>query len=100
MSRALGEFGSSKYAKVQNKIVELLRAHKVPVQFNDIWKAVMKDMDKISDLAVQMQALVAANLVEAVEHKGYTFVEQRADPMLYTDWSLLTEQEIRLYKPQ
>lgn len=100
MPRALGEFGASKYAKVQNKIVELLRASKTPVAFNNIWKAVMKDMDKISDLAVQMQALVAANLIEAAGHAGYTYVEQRVDPMLYTDWSLLTDQEIELYKPQ
>ena len=55
---------------------------------------------KISDLAVQMQALVAANLIEAAGHAGYTYVEQRVDPMLYTDWGLLTEQEIQLYKPQ
>lgn len=99
MPRALGEFGSSKYAKVQNKIVELLRTHKVPVQFNEIWKAVMKDMDKISDLVVQMQALVAGGMVVSIEGKGYTFIEQQHDPMIYTDWSLLHPQEIELYKP-
>lgn len=100
MPRALGEFGSSKYAKVQNKIVEMMRAHKGPVQFVEIWKAVMKDMDKMSDLAVQLQALSAAGLVTAVESKGYTYVEQRTDAMLYVNWDLLTEQEIELYKPQ
>lgn len=99
MPRALGEFGSSKYAKVQNKIVEMLRARKVPVQFNDIWQAVVKDMDKISDLVIQMQALVAAGLVISVDHKGYTYVEQHHSDMLYVDWGLLHDQEIRLYKP-
>ena len=84
---------------MQNKIVELLRTHKVPVQFNEIWKAVMKDMDKISDLVVQMQALVAGGMVVSIEGKGYTFIEQQHDPMIYTDWDLLHPQEIELYKP-
>lgn len=100
MPRALGEFGSSKYAKVQNKIVEMLRAHGVPMEFNSIWKGVMKDMDKIGDLAVQLQSLVASGLVVSVEHKGYTYVEQRHDPMIYTDWDMMHPQEIELYKPQ
>ena len=70
------------------------------MEFNAIWKGVMKDMDKIGDLAVQLQSLVASGLVIPVAERGYTYVEQRHDPMMYTDWSLLHEQEIELYKPQ
>lgn len=99
MPRSLGEFGASKFAKVQNKIIEILRSSTSPVQIQELWRLLMKDLDKMTELMSQLSTLTMAKMIVHIEGAGYTYIEPRKQQQQYVDWSLLTEQEQEHYAP-
>lgn len=99
MPKALGEFGRSKYSDVANMILEYLNRTTKPVQFNDLWKLVQKDLAKTTDLLDVLKGLQVANKVQVVNKNGkqhylpHTQILESWDPSLL-DESFLTQEEL------
>ena len=66
MPQALGEFGKSKHSEVSHKIVQLTLSTDSVLSFQEIWKHVQSDLEKVSDLATVLQNLVTADKLQAV----------------------------------
>jgi len=67
MPKALGEFGKARHSDTVHKIMQLLDStHKV-LSMADIWKAVVQDLEKISDLADILRNLVLAEKIQSVK---------------------------------
>jgi hypothetical protein len=70
MPKALGEFGKSKYSEVSHTILEILGKSKKPVTLNDLWKRVVNDLSKLSELGDIMKNLQHAGKVQLVQLAG------------------------------
>jgi hypothetical protein len=96
MPKALGEFGKAKHSDVSHKIIQLVGGASGVMTFKEIWKEVSNDLEKMGDLAVLLQNLVAAEKLQQVPGgKGFlakrTLIEY-SDSSLYNP-SLLTQEE-------
>lgn len=70
MSKALGEFGKSKYSDVSNTIMDALgRAHK-PMSQTELWKLAAKDLSDIRDLSSIMKNLLTSEKVQVITVAG------------------------------
>lgn len=96
MPKALGEFGKSKNSNVVHTILELLNRATKPVTFQDLFKAVSRDVGAIRDFAPLIQSLQIANKIQHV-NDGYLPV--KAVPASYymeaISWDYLLEEEKR-----
>lgn len=96
MPKALGEFGKSKNSAVVHTILEILNRANKPVEFQELYKAVSRDVGAMRDFAPLIQSLQVANKIQLV-NKGYLPI--RAAPEKYfmeaIDWQYLTEEERR-----
>lgn len=95
MPKALGEFGKSKHSDTVHRIIQILEAATSILTMVDIWKSVVQDLEKISDLADILRNLVMADKVQAV--KGGFLIKRRivvevSDDVL--DYNLLLPEEI------
>lgn len=97
MPRALGEFGKAKHADVVHKVMQLLDGTSKVVSIQELWQAVVQDLEKISDLADILRNLSYAKKIQAVGGgylpKRKLLVEISNDVV---DYSLLTKEEIGL----
>lgn len=74
MSKALGEFGKSKYSDVSNTIMDVLNSAHKPVSHTELWKVVSKDMSDQKDLGVVMKNLLTsekAQVLTVLGKQGY-----------------------------
>lgn len=96
MPKALGEFGKSKNSPVIHTILELLNRATKPVPFQELFKAVSRDVGAIRDFAPLIQSLQVANKIQHV-NDGYLPV--KAPPLSYymeaINWDYLLEEERR-----
>ena len=98
MSKALGEFGSSKYSRVSNVIIEYLNKSLRPVPHNVIWKLVCQDLNKQTELMDIMNNLRAAGKVKVASLQGVegylpiNRIVKDWDSTLF-DFSLLRKEE-------
>jgi len=95
MPRALGEFGKSKNSDIVHRVMEVLAASQTVMNISDIWKHVVQDLDKITDLADILRNLSMADKVQTVKggflSKRTVLVEVSTDTV---DYSLLTAAEL------
>lgn len=96
MPRALGEYGKSKNADVTHKIIQYIYSQIGIVTYKDLWKQVSADLPSISDLAVILENLSAAEKIQrAPEGKGFLPMRKvfnyENDQTL--DFSMLTPEE-------
>ena len=99
MPKALGEFGKAKHSDVSHKIIQLAESYEGILTFKEMWKHVANDLEKMSDLGVLLQNLVAAEKLQQVPG-GKGFLPNRrhlqlSDNSLYIP-ELLTDEERRM----
>jgi len=99
MPKALGEFGKARHSDVAHKIIQLAESTHSILTFKEIWKHVANDLEKMSDLAVLLQNLVAAEKLQAVPG-GLGFLPKRkvleySDSSLF-NFELLTPEERKI----
>lgn len=104
MSKALGEFGLSRNAAVNNTILAYLDKCTAPVPITELWGIVHQDLDRMDVLANIVSGLVRAGKV-MIEGDG--LLPKREVKELeatgrelnsYLDWGYLSEQERELRK--
>lgn len=82
MPAALGEFGRSKHAAVQQRILELLRSRTSPLEPPEIWRHVSNELERQDDLLKILHGLEQAGKVIYIKHttKGvpFGFIARRA----------------------
>ena len=99
MPKALGEFGASRFSTVAGKILNYIGTGMLPKSPNEIWKAVRKDIHKISELTEILAGLKAAEEIQHITIKGKSGYlpkqrEGREWPEALLDTQWLTDQEI------
>lgn len=94
MPKALGEFGESRNAKVNHKIIQTLEAAKGVMHISDIWKHVASDMERVADLGQIMGGLCIAGKVIKVEN-GFLVrrSQMEAEYSDVVDYSFLSDEE-------
>ena len=70
MSKALGEFGASKYSTVAGKILSYLNTSHTPQSNMQIWKVVARDLNKMGELIDILSSLKAAEKIQVKEISG------------------------------
>ena len=91
MSKALGEYGKSKYSDVSHDILESLNSATRPYTMNEIFKLVSKDLTKITELADILKNLLAAEKIQVVNVRGKQGYMTRVNETKRWDSSLLNE---------
>lgn len=96
MPKALGEFGKSKNSNVVHTILELLNKATKPIPFQDLFKAVSRDVGAIREFAPLIQSLQVANKIQHV-NDGYLPVKAAPVPyfMEAINWDYLLDEEKR-----
>lgn len=70
MPRALGEFGKSKYAVAANDVLQYLNKRTMPATAQDIWKAVGRNLSKLTELQDVLANLKNGEKIRIAEVKG------------------------------
>lgn len=98
MPKALGEFGKAKHSDITHKIVSLVERDYTIVSFKEIWKHVSSDLEKMQDLTVLLQNLVAAEKLQSIPGKGFLANRKIVDESLsgLVDYGLLTAEERKM----
>lgn len=94
MPKALGQFGKGKNSDITHKVIQILSDTPVPMQMKDIWKLVINDMEKLTDLIDMLRNLLAADKIFNVGGAYLSktkVVEEVNNDML--DYSYLTDEE-------
>lgn len=96
MPKALGEFGKAKHADVVHKVMTLLDTAGRIVSLQEIWQAVVQDLERITELSEILRNLSYAKKIQAVEGgflpRRKLLVELSTDIL---DFSLLTPEELQ-----
>lgn len=100
MSKALGEFGKSKYSDISNSILDILNRSRKPLTSNDIYKKVSQDIGKMSELIEVIKNLQLAGkvqLVKVLSTTGYMALHEATkewdSSLIMNDW--LTAEELQ-----
>ena len=98
MSKALGEFGKSRYSNVSNMIIEHLNHSLKPVSLQELWKLVAKDLTKIAELGEIVKNLQHAGKIQVVTLKDKQgFLPKNSESKTWSseliDWNLLRKEE-------
>lgn len=95
MPKALGEFGKARHSDVVHKIMQLLESASSPQSIKEIWKHVIQDLEKLTDLADILRNLAMAEKIQTVQGgflpKRKVLVEVTDDIL---DYGLLTNEEL------
>lgn len=70
MSKALGEFGASKYSTVAGKILSYLNTCHSPQSNTQLWKIVARDLNKMTELIDILSSLRTAEKIQVKEVAG------------------------------
>jgi len=95
MSKALGEFGKSKYSDVSNTVMDALNKTSVSLSHTDLWKIVSKDLSDVRDLNTIMKNLLSSEKVQVItmnNKQGYMPLKK-----VHREWhkDLLLEDYLR-----
>lgn len=95
MPKALGEFGKARNSDTVHKVMEVLEHATTVLNISEIWKHVVQDLEKISDLADILRNLSMADKIQAVKggflSKKSVLEEVSSDKV---DYKLLTDAEL------
>lgn len=92
MPKALGEFGKSRNSEAANKIMQALYETTKPLKFNQLWKVVANDLQKMNELAELINNLTQAEKIQNVKNEGFLPKFRPLDrKALYVDYNLLKE---------
>jgi hypothetical protein len=97
MPQAFGEFGKSKNADVQQRILSYITSAKEAVDVVDIWKQVSSDLESIDGLVrilagLQQAGKIAWRPKSPTAPQSYVAVERSIEGRkLFTNWELLRE---------
>lgn len=97
MPKALGEFGKARNSDVTHKVMQLLDAAIVPVEFKEIWKHVHTDLERRDQLSEILGNLAIAGKMQS-QAGGYLPIKKEREEGIEgaVDWSLFTEAERNL----
>lgn len=70
MSKALGEFGKSKYSDVSNTIMDALTKAVKPLTHAELWKIVSKDLSDVKELGIIMKNLLTSDKAQVITIAG------------------------------
>lgn len=101
MPKALGEFGKSKYSDVTSTVIDVIEHSAKPPSFQDLWKKVGKDLNKMTELTELLRNLQHADRITVTKtgpkSTGYILLHQVdtswAEEFLDNDWMTLEELE-------
>ena len=100
MPKALGEFGKAKHSDISHKIISLVEGEIKIYNFKEIWRHVSSDLEKMPDLSVLLQNLVAADKLQSIPGKG--FLAKKAmllnENSMHLNFDLLTQEEREMSK--
>ena len=102
MSKALGEFGKSKNSSATQAVMTSLFETKKPLNFEDLWKVVSRDLDKREQLTDILTSLMQAGKIQPPDKHGgkgagFLPIQKPADSKaVYVDFKLLKEMENRV----
>ena len=95
MPKALGEFGRAKHSDVAHKIVQVLESTGAVLSLSELWKYVVQDLEKLTDLADILRKLTVAEKIQTVAGgflcRRKVLVEITDDVV---DYGLLTKEEL------
>lgn len=99
MPKALGEFGLSRHSDTANRVMEILKNSKYPLDHNHLWKRMAMDFNDINELKALLRNLITSDRIQVVggTQPGYLpreSVEHCWDPSLLLDDFLLEEELI------
>src|ERR1044071_8848373 len=72
MPRALGEFGKSRHSETANEILQWMGKRTMPVNVNEIFKAVSRSVKNLPELQEIIQNLKVAEKIQVMNMKGKT----------------------------
>lgn len=96
MSKAMGEIGKSRKSDILQKVMLIINSSEDVITFKDIWKHMTGDLDKMSDLSLIIQNLLAAGKIQQLPGgAGLLPVRQMLadDSSGLVDYSILSEEE-------
>lgn len=94
MPKALGEFGKSRNSEAANKIMQALYETNQPLKFNQLWKVVSNDLQKMTELADLLNNLTQADKIQNYKGNGFLPKIKPLDrKALYVDYTLLKEHK-------
>ena len=101
MSKALGEFGKSRNSDSAQTVMSVLYEARKPLTFEELWKAVSRDVEKRDVLIDILSGLQQAGKIQPPNiQKGLTGFLPAQKPInreqLYVDYSLLPEMKGRM----
>lgn len=87
MHKAFGEFGSSKFSKVNGKILAFMEGANKPVNVLEIHKAIAGELDRIQDLYSILESLLKSDRIQAGGNGSFILKrKQSAGRRQYTDF--------------
>lgn len=95
MPRALGEFGKNKNSDVVNRVLGIIETAIKPLQANEIWANVMKDLDKPEQLNTILTNLQAAKKIQMIKGAGWLPRKEVRKEMGYVDFGAYLSEEER-----
>lgn len=101
MPKALGEFGSGKFAGVTSQILKVLETTSKPMTISMIWEFVHQDLDRVSSLSDLIMGLAQAKKIQVVN--GGFLLNRSVESLVaktgeFVDWNYLTLQERSILK--
>ena len=99
MSKALGEYGASKYSTAAGRILQFLSKQVMPMNAGAIWKVVDKDLKNQIELGEVLNNLKLSEKIQWIRVRGKEgymtrHLEVKEWKPEFVDWSWLTPQEM------
>ena len=100
MSKALGEFGKSRNSEATQAVMTALYEAKKPLNFEDLWKVVSRDLDKREALTDILSGLMQAGKIQPPDRAGGRHVgflplqKPLSSQAVYVDYKLIKELNI------
>jgi hypothetical protein len=96
MPKAMGEIGKSRKSDILQKVMSIINSAETVVTFKDIWKHMTGDLDKMSDLSVIIQNLLAAGKIQQLPGGAGLLPKRQVladESSGLVDYSLISEEE-------
>jgi hypothetical protein len=100
MSKALGEFGKSRNSDATQAVMTALYEAKKPLNFEDLWKVVSRDLDKREALTDILSGLMQAGKIQPPDRAGGKHVgflplqKPLSSQAVFVDYKLIKEMNL------
>jgi len=100
MSKALGEFGKSRNSDATQAVMTALYESKKPLNFEDLWKVVSRDLDKREALTDILSGLMQAGKIQPPDRAGGKHIgflplqKPLSSQAVFVDYKLIKEMNI------